>query len=96
VKDSEKPFVTFSKEIMEMEIKDPSREACLITMDNDDQEISREYFGNNPRVIANKEYKKAKEELVERVHAYNTVYSIIWSKLEALLKNHKEKIYNEK
>jgi hypothetical protein len=96
MKDAEKPYVTFSTKMMEMEIIDPSREACIITMDNDDQEISREYFGNNPRVIANKEYKKAKEELVEKVREYNTVYSIIWSKLEALLKNHREKIHNER
>ena len=41
-----------------IEIKDPSREACIITVDRNDIEISREYFGENARVIINKNYKK--------------------------------------
>lgn len=39
------------------ELKDPSREACIITVDLNDNEISREYFGHNARVVINKDYK---------------------------------------
>ena len=37
-------------------VKDPSREACIITIDKNDQEISREYFGENARIVINGAY----------------------------------------
>lgn len=33
-----------------IEVKDPSREACLIYIGKDGKETHREYFGNNPRI----------------------------------------------
>lgn len=42
-----------------VEINDPSREVCIITLDKNDIEISREYFGNNPRI----EFKQLKDEI---------------------------------
>jgi hypothetical protein len=41
-----------------IEVKDPSREACIIYIDKNDQEISREYFGINARIIKNPNYDK--------------------------------------
>lgn len=41
-----------------LELNDPPREACIITLDKNDVEISREYFGNNPRI----ELKQLKDE----------------------------------
>ena len=41
-----------------IELKDPPREACIIDVDNNGNEISREYFGPNPRIIKNLNYEK--------------------------------------
>ena len=51
-----KEWVFLSDNIIE--VKDPSREACIITIGKNDQEISREYFGENARVIINKDYNE--------------------------------------
>ena len=40
-----------------IEINDPSLEACIIYLDKNGKEMSREYFGNNSRIIINKNYK---------------------------------------
>lgn len=39
-----------------IEINDPPREACIIKVDKNGEEIQREYFGNNPRIEINKDY----------------------------------------
>tara|TARA_R110000850_G_scaffold62559_4_gene142246 strand:+ start:730 stop:906 length:177 start_codon:yes stop_codon:yes gene_type:complete len=39
-----------------IEVKDPSREACIITIGKNNQEKFREYFGRNARVVVNKDY----------------------------------------
>lgn len=41
--------VWFSFPAVIKEVKDPPREACIITIEKG-KEVSREYFGNNPRV----------------------------------------------
>jgi hypothetical protein len=45
------------KNIDFINIKDPAKEACLIYLDDNGNEVRRDYFGINPRIEYNKNDK---------------------------------------
>ncbi len=52
-------FIYFNEEWNDkIKVTDPSREACIIYLDNNGKEISRKYFGENARIIINEDYNE--------------------------------------